>query len=492
MVRILQCMVGIIEKTRIAQGTPVGGIAADSVSEPLTQLSLDSFHEAGRATSLSSGVPRVKEIINCSPTTTPSMRITWLTPEYNLVEVRFSSIVDYWTNVPSEQQCRDIAFMRSMLDASNVEVPLVQLVVQLVASKGISGAQVCQTISQHMELGLYLRCDPQGIDNFWFAVDIYPDNILKGTPKNATPEFVAMMVYERILHTMQSVTITGIRGITDVMVMRPSDRRSRNIYVTDSLTERSDTVTITAGQNIMEIFSNQHVDITRTHTNDVNTIYEHFGVCAAENAIFQELCGVMKAPVTRHVRLIANCIGATGKLCGFSLSGFLSARTSPLKLASFERVVDGFVRLAKNGHRDEINGMSEACLFGVKIKHGTGTKSSSIMTIKGMLPNGLVTAKNQRQLRAARNIFASIHSELPADILDTNGPIQQIHSSPPTPVAVICDKKASNRRKRQRDSVMRSTVLRQQKDVLKREKRQLKTMVKLNRTHRETSGKKPQ
>jgi DNA-directed RNA polymerase III subunit RPC1 len=50
---------------RIFKGTAVGAIAATSIGEPSTQMTLKTFHFAGVASmNITQGVPRIKEIIN--------------------------------------------------------------------------------------------------------------------------------------------------------------------------------------------------------------------------------------------------------------------------------------------------------------------------------------------------------------------------------------------------------------------------------------------
>ncbi len=75
-------------KTRFEQaisnpGEMVGSIAAQSMGEPATQMTLNTFHFAGvSAKNVTLGVPRLKEIINVARTIkTPSMMI-YLLPEF--------------------------------------------------------------------------------------------------------------------------------------------------------------------------------------------------------------------------------------------------------------------------------------------------------------------------------------------------------------------------------------------------------------------------
>ena len=55
----------------------VGSIGAQSMGEPATQMTLNTFHNAGNsAKNVTLGVPRLKEIINVAKNIkTPSMKI---------------------------------------------------------------------------------------------------------------------------------------------------------------------------------------------------------------------------------------------------------------------------------------------------------------------------------------------------------------------------------------------------------------------------------
>jgi DNA-directed RNA polymerase II subunit RPB1 len=61
----------------------IGSIGAQSMGEPATQMTLNTFHAAGVASkNVTLGVPRLKEVINVAKTIkTPSVRILTL-PKY--------------------------------------------------------------------------------------------------------------------------------------------------------------------------------------------------------------------------------------------------------------------------------------------------------------------------------------------------------------------------------------------------------------------------
>lgn len=65
-------------------GEPVGCIAAQSVGEPSTQMTLNTFHFAGRGDmNVTLGIPRLREILMMASKTikTPSMEIPFIQSE---------------------------------------------------------------------------------------------------------------------------------------------------------------------------------------------------------------------------------------------------------------------------------------------------------------------------------------------------------------------------------------------------------------------------
>lgn len=71
----------------VAPGEPVGCIAAQSIGEPSTQMTLNTFHFAGRGDmNVTLGIPRLREILMMATTNikTPSMEIPFIqSDEYN-------------------------------------------------------------------------------------------------------------------------------------------------------------------------------------------------------------------------------------------------------------------------------------------------------------------------------------------------------------------------------------------------------------------------
>lgn len=89
------------EQSMVNPGEMIGSIAAQSLGEPATQMTLNTFHFAGvSAKNVTLGVPRLKEIINVSKNIkTPSLRI-FLQEQYRKREqvvVKLGGLIEYTT-----------------------------------------------------------------------------------------------------------------------------------------------------------------------------------------------------------------------------------------------------------------------------------------------------------------------------------------------------------------------------------------------------------
>ena len=77
------------DKAQVEPGSAVGAVAAQSIGEPGTQMTLKTFHFAGVAgMSITQGVPRIKEIINASKAiSTPVISCTLISKDERAARV---------------------------------------------------------------------------------------------------------------------------------------------------------------------------------------------------------------------------------------------------------------------------------------------------------------------------------------------------------------------------------------------------------------------
>ncbi len=133
----------------------------------------------------------------------------------------------------------------------------------------------------------------------------------------------------------------------------------------------------TYGSNLLEVLISTYVDPEKTITNDINEIYELYGIEAAKNAIVSEIMDVMEyAGVkvnNRHVLLLADIMTSRGELLSVDRFGQKKSDSSIYSMASFEESTARIVRASIFGDEDKIIGVSSNLVYGQTNKIGTGS-----------------------------------------------------------------------------------------------------------------------
>jgi hypothetical protein len=204
---------------------------------------------------------------------------------------------------------------------------------------------------------------------------------------------------------------------------------------------------ITNGSNLREVCKLPWVDIRHTTTNDLMEIYAIFGINAICSAIEQNLLQVMSsnsAEVSRtYIHIIAHEMCRTGAPCALTFNGLTNSKTSTLKLATFERSLESFIRAACIGHTDHLRGISESVIVGKPVSVGTGGDFELIDDERATIIPTTTTSTHM-------NIYP--YPPIPSDVTeDTNLPLiapMYVHKPP---------------LKRKRDISIKSTPIPQKK-----------------------------
>jgi DNA-directed RNA polymerase beta' subunit len=347
-----------------APGTPIGLIASQSFSEPLTQMQLNQFHQSGEESELTGGVVRIKEILNCSQhIKTPSMRIVavegHIIDTRSLVEVSFHSVFDKWsdlcpeTNLPSGRLYLHL-HRKKMMDREVSPRQVAEALCQSIfgPKSAYPTAQVTYaTINQ---------------DRWWVCVE---------------DANLPLRDLFRHIHKHNSL-ISGIRNIRDAVISTMEVRE----VVEGRLVKRTRPYVTTLGSNLTEVFSLPWVDKRHTTTNDQMEVYAELGIDAACRCIEEELVQIMMSNtasvIRKYVRIISTTICRTGIPCALTFAGLTNSNTSILKLATFERSLESFTRAAMNGHVDTLQGTSESLVVGKPVNLGTGGQFAVVSTMK--------------------------------------------------------------------------------------------------------------
>ncbi|MGM5485167.1 MAG: DNA-directed RNA polymerase subunit A'' [Nanobdellota archaeon] len=322
-------------KSKVDPGESVGLVAAESIGEPGTQMTLNTFHFAGVSEmNVTMGLPRIIEILDGRTNiSTPSMEI-YLTEPYNkgkdikslAMKVKESKLNDIVSEISVE-------VMESRVDISLDKKEMDKL--------GIKQSTVAKKVEK-------------SVKNSSVKTE---ENMIQIKIKGKE---VGLNDLLRLKETVRSIYIKGIKGITQVLPVKREE----------------EFVLVTAGSNMKEIFKQDFVDKTRTKTNDIHETAKLLGIEAARQTIVNEVTGVLNAQGleidARHIMLIADAICRIGRIKGITRYGIVKQKSSVLARASFETPIKHMLEAGVVGEEDNLSSVVENVMINQPVPVGTG------------------------------------------------------------------------------------------------------------------------
>jgi DNA-directed RNA polymerase II subunit RPB1 len=389
-------------------GEMVGIITAQSMGEPLTQMTLNMFHKTGGGAAGLQGVPRMKELLSYSKNIqTPYMYI-YLKPEFNQDKVIAQKIVSHlkYTIIKDLIQKIDIIYDSNVTSKDsytvidNIDVQTSFDIKQPV--KNLENVPWLFRITLQKEA--MLENDVNMLDiktsfiNFW--KDNYNDVsglkknikdiiskvsnacILTNNSNSLEPivhiRFDLNSVDNKILLELYEIILNKFNLKGSENITRNSDINQDNMVCFDSETGKyeikKEYVIYCNGIDLLMIKNIPAIDMTRTIVNDLYTIYKHYGIEAARMLLIREMNNVFNStPVSyHHLSLLADMMTATGGITSIDRHGINKLDTDPLSRASLEVPIDQFLKAALFNEIDKMNSVSSQIMVGRAFKGGTG------------------------------------------------------------------------------------------------------------------------
>ena len=311
-------------------GEAVGIVAAQSIGEPGTQMTLRTFHYAGvKEQNVTLGLPRLIEIVDARRIPSTPIMTIYLMGEYKkskegAVEIARSIIYTSLEDLASaifEDQIREeiiVEINKSMLDDRSITIDELKDRLQLQNA----------------------------------TVKVKGDT-LQIKPKKA----------EQMKRLLAKIPGAHVKGVADI----------KRVLVTE---ESGEWVIRTDGSNLSKVLEIPGVDTSRTSTNNIHEIAKTLGAEAARNALVNEAKGVLEDQGldvdVRHVMLVADMMTSTGEVQQIGRHGISGKKASVLARAAFEITVPNIVEAAVKGESDPLAGVTENVIVGQSIPIGTG------------------------------------------------------------------------------------------------------------------------
>jgi len=312
----------------------VGILAAQSIGEPGTQMTMRTFHYAGVAEmNVTLGLPRLIEIVDARRVpSTPIMEIHL----EEAVRDDLDKVREIASNI-ERTSVIDIADVET--DINNMEV-LIKLDKRKIDRKGITQEEVLRKINkakgmkglaEMREANIAIKCDEPS--------------------------------YKKLLRISEDTKVSPIKGVEGIH--RAVIRKVGGHYVV-----------YTEGSNLEKVLEIAHVDKKRTSTNSILEIYEVLGVEAARNSIINEASRTLEEQGLtvdiRHIMLVSDLMTNDGDVKAIGRHGISGRKSSVLARAAFEITSTHLLRAGITGEVDTLEGVVENIIVGQPVTVGTG------------------------------------------------------------------------------------------------------------------------
>jgi DNA-directed RNA polymerase subunit A" len=315
-------------KSKFEPGETVGILAAQSISEPATQMTMRTYHFAGSAgMNVTYGLPRLIEIFDAKREPETPVMTVFLKRQFNNREVA--------TKLAEEIVEKDVSYL-TRSDSINLAENSIEI-----------------EPNDLKRLGTIVKVIKENIKDV--AIREKSKTIVI-TPKTEMPIKEIQKLKEKIME----LHIEGVPNISNAVVRREGEEWILN----------------TIGTNLIEILQVKEVDETRTVTNDIHEVAIVLGIEASRNVIINEALKTLQEQGldidTRHIMLVGDIMTLTGSVQSIGRYGVAGAQTSILARAAFEETIKHLVRASLRNEVDNFKGIFENVMVGQVIPSGTG------------------------------------------------------------------------------------------------------------------------
>lgn len=407
---LIETIILSYKRSIITPGEMVGLVAAQSLGETSTQMTLNTFHYAGVSSksNVTRGVPRIDEILSLSSEPKNPSLTVYLKPEdetdkekaystmYKLEHTKLSDVVKsseiYFD--PSDSQTliqEDKTIMAQYIEFENLMNEslgcqqedensskwIIRMVMdpEIMLQKNITMDDVSFAINGSYRDEVKCIYSDFNSDNLVFRIRM--NNIVKASkkikvnPLDQTDQIYILKNFQDKL--LQSIVLRGVESINKVIL-----RKIKDNVVEDAGTYKKQEIWVldTIGTNMMDVLGLDYIDSSRTFSNDIVEICNVLGIEAARQIIYNEMQEVIEYDGSsyinhHHYSILADRMASTYKMISIFRHGINNDNIGPIAKASFEETPEMFLKAAKHAELDTMRGVSANVMCGQEGFYGT-------------------------------------------------------------------------------------------------------------------------
>ncbi|MFX0133438.1 MAG: DNA-directed RNA polymerase subunit A'' [Candidatus Hodarchaeota archaeon] len=324
------------DKAKIEPGEAVGIVAAQSIGEPGTQMTLKTFHYAGAAEfNVTLGLPRLIEIVDARRNPSTPMMVVYLDEKSRFDKEKAKQIA----------QNIELTKIENIASAIEIDLATMQIIIKI-NEDNIKGKDL--KIEDIIDKMTKLKKGEISAKN----------NIIFLKPKTDQLDKI-----QKLIEKVRDYPIKGLKGVKRVIIRKDQELGEFIIY--------------TDGTNLQNALQVPGVDCVRTRSNHVREIAQTLGIEACREAIIREGMDLLEEQGLdvdiRHIMLVADLMTRSGTIRQIGRHGISGKKSSVLAKASFEVTVKHLLEASIKGAEDPLKGITENVIVGQIIPLGTGS-----------------------------------------------------------------------------------------------------------------------
>lgn len=373
----------------VAPGEMCGTLAAQSIGEPATQMTLNTFHYAGVSSkNVTLGVPRLKEIINVAVNLKTPSTTVYLQPEiardvnlakevqtklsFTTLQTITASTQIFYDPDPSAtviEDDREFVEAFFAIPDEDVEANLnrqspwllrFELDRAKMLDKKLEMAYVAGKIAETFDQDLFVIWSEDNAEKLVIRCRaLMPAD---GDKEEGDGEDDAEDIFLKQLESQMlgSIALGGVEGIDRVFMVEQKRSQLNEVGEYHTPTEW---VLETDGINLRKVLCVDGVDSRRTMSNSCVEILEVLGIEAARASVLRELRNVIEFDGSkvnyRHLSMLTDIMTNRGSLMAITRHGINRSDTGALMRCSFEETVEILMEAAAAGETDYCTGVAE-------------------------------------------------------------------------------------------------------------------------------------
>ncbi|NSL75548.1 MAG: DNA-directed RNA polymerase subunit A' [Thaumarchaeota archaeon] len=324
----------LTNKALVEPGEASGIVAAQSIGEPGTQMTLRTFHFAGvQEKDVTLGLPRLIELVDARKIPSkPSMDI-------------YLKAAHSKTSEKAREIGKKILYTTVMDLVSQTEVDYIE--------------------------GIKLKFQSDTLNDFGITLDKIGEVVELGSKREVKVDHrnTSVMV---IVEDTDASTLFSLRNkLLGLRIAGIKDIKNLTIVKKDS-----EWMIQTSGSNLGKVFKIPGVDTSRTTTNNIWEIAAVVGIEAARSTLINEITHTLDEQGLevdiRHIVLVSDLMSSTGVLKSIGRHGIAGTKESVLARAAFEITVPTISKASVTGEIEELKGVTENVIVGLPVPVGTG------------------------------------------------------------------------------------------------------------------------